>query len=538
MLEKIIKRRFYLAKHLAAPLLREREEYLEYLNSKSLSRNYLLMYADYTLRIVELLNLQNGILPPVTVSEIEAAAVKWSTMELNHPMKRKRSESGKVKFMTVALGWLKRAGRLEPQMEDSDVLINELFFKRHVKKRYIAMPFLAERLSYLLEWKKNGATRLLLREIANYQLHIIHYLQLTELRPVKMEEIRHAAQAWSKEIDIKGRLNNYSKEAGMRFLRFSKGWIAFMGLLIRDKEEVPFMDCMMQYLNDLLEERGYSARTIDVRYSQLKIFLQEVRKKCHALAELTPSMIDGILQKRHEEYGCNRKTISSDATVYRSFLRYASRQGWCREGLAETIKSPRVYHLDTVPSAPTWEDIQGILRSKNTDNPTDIRDYAILLLLAVYGLRRSEVAGLKLKDFDWKNERLCLRRSKRCKPQVFPLLQSVGNAVIRYIKEVRPNESGLEYVFLCRRAPYRAMSAGSIYAVANRILKPLNLNIKHNGPHSLRHGCATHLINSGFSLKAIADQLGHQQLDTTRIYAKVDTVNLRKVAAMDWEGLL
>lgn len=538
MLEQIIKRKFYLAKHLVAPLLAEREEYVGYFHAKGRSRHYLLSIADYTLLIVRLLNLKNGTQAPVPVSAIEAAADKWANMELNHPMKRRYSATGKLKFITIALGWLQRIGRLEPQFEDSKTLINELFFKRHIKKKYLSAPFLQERLSYLLEWKNNGASQFQLREIANYQLHIIHYLRLTELRPVTEPEICHAAQVWSNESGIHGRTNNHSMYAEMRFLRFAKGWLDSMGLLIRNKKEVPFMDYMMQYLTDLLEERGYSPRTIEGRYSQLKTFLEEVKKKCNTLAGLTPAIIDGILYKRHEEDGCSRITVSGIASLYRSFLRYASAQGWCRQGLAETVKAPRVYHLDSLPSAPAWEEIQKAIDSKNTNNPTAIRDYAILLLLAVYGLRCSEVVGLNLKDFNWKKEQLHLRRAKGCKPQIFPLIRSVGDAVIRYIKEVRQNESCLKYLFLCRRSPYRPMSTSSVYALVSRSLKPLNLNLRHYGPHCLRHGCATRLINSGFSLKEIADQLGHQQLDTTRIYAKVDMVSLRKVAAMHWEGLL
>ena len=57
--------------------------------------------------------------------------------------------------------------------------------------------------------------------------------------------------------------------------------------------------------------------------------------------------------------------------------------------------------------------------------------------------------------------------------------------------------------------------------------KPLALKIKHHGPHALRHTCATHLINEGVSLKEISDHLGHQGLETTRIYTKVDLVSLR-----------
>ena len=153
-------------------------------------------------------------------------------------------------------------------------------------------------------------------------------------------------------------------------------------------------------------------------------------------------------------------------------------------------------------------------------------------------MRRSEVAGLKLQDIDWKNEQIYLRRAKRSKPQVFPLSKTVGEAILRYLKEVRPRHCKLKELFIIRRSPYKALAATNIYAIVNRRLKPLNLPIKHHGPHALRHACATHLINEGFTLKEISDHLGHQELETTRIYTKVDLVNLRKVADQNWEGLL
>jgi integrase/recombinase XerD len=160
------------------------------------------------------------------------------------------------------------------------------------------------------------------------------------------------------------------------------------------------------------------------------------------------------------------------------------------------------------------------------------------MLLTVYGMRRSEVAGLKLPDIDWINEQIYLRRAKRSKPQVFPLSKTVGEAILRYLKDVRPKHCKLKHLFIGQRSPYQALSAGAIYAIVNRRLKPLNLPIKNHGPHALRHACATHLINEGFSLKEISDHLGHQELETTRIYAKVDLKNIRKVAEQKWEGLL
>lgn len=161
----------------------------------------------------------------------------------------------------------------------------------------------------------------------------------------------------------------------------------------------------------------------------------------------------------------------------------------------------------------------------------------MLLLLSVYGMRCSEVLELKLKDIDWRKEQIYLHRAKNCKPQILPLLPFVGEAIIRYIKEVRQNESHCETLFICMRAPYRPLTNAALYRIVSAALKDEHVELKHYGPHSLRHGCATHLVNAGYSMKEIADLLGHQQLDTTRIYAKVDLANLRKVADMEWGGI-
>jgi site-specific recombinase XerD len=65
----------------------------------------------------------------------------------------------------------------------------------------------------------------------------------------------------------------------------------------------------------------------------------------------------------------------------------------------------------------------------------------------------------------------------------------------------------------------------------------LGLDLKHHGPHALRHACATHLLTEGYSLKEIGDYLGHRHPDSTRIYAKVDLSLLREVANLDLGGV-
>lgn len=66
----------------------------------------------------------------------------------------------------------------------------------------------------------------------------------------------------------------------------------------------------------------------------------------------------------------------------------------------------------------------------------------------------------------------------------------------------------------------------------------MQLGIAHHGPHALRHGCATHLINNGISLNEVCDHLGQLSMDAARIYAKVDLVSLRKISEFSLKGLL
>jgi integrase len=166
-----------------------------------------------------------------------------------------------------------------------------------------------------------------------------------------------------------------------------------------------------------------------------------------------------------------------------------------------------------------------------------IRDHAILMVLAVYGVRSREVARLCLEDIDWQKETIVFTRAKVGGSHSFPLQESVGAAIVRYLKEVRP-KSRCREVFLTRHAPIGPLSGGALWAVVGHHLRKRAPSIKHHGPHSLRHACATRLLNQGLSLKEIGDHLGQRDPEATRIYAKVDLVRLRQVASFDLGGLL
>jgi len=157
--------------------------------------------------------------------------------------------------------------------------------------------------------------------------------------------------------------------------------------------------------------------------------------------------------------------------------------------------------------------------------------------LVVYGLRSAELRGLRIEDLDWDKELIQITRPKQRKAQLYPLVPSVGEPVLRYLKEVRPRSSYRE-VFLTSQAPIQPLSRPGLWHIVGRRLRTLSASLNHHGPHSLRHACATHLLAQGLSLKEVGDHLGHRSPSATRTYAKVDIVGLRQVAEFELGGLL
>jgi len=299
---------------------------------------------------------------------------------------------------------------------------------------------------------------------------------------------------------------------------------------------LPHSNWVAAFADYMREEKGLSLCTIEYRSFTVQDFLTEL-ERCHrSLREMSACEMDKWLVGKVARGGYARSTVQTCASTLRSFFRYAEQKGWCRKGLAETIKSPRCYTGESLPLGPSWREVRRLLSSLKGDRASAIRDRAIILLLSVYGLRAGEVAGLRLEDFDWERERLRVRRPKQRNAQEYPLVRSVGDAVIQYLRRVRPASERRE-VFLTCRAPFRPLHSGTLWPVVARRLRGLGVKLPHYGPHCLRHACATRLLNQGLSLKEIGDHLGHTAPDTTRIYAKVDITQLREVGQMNLRGL-
>jgi integrase/recombinase XerD len=418
-------------------------------------------------------------------------------------------------------------------------MVQTLYEDPHALKRHLTAPLLDERLRYLIHWAERGSTWTTLRSTASCLLLVIDQLKLSEKRTITGIEMEEAAERWAHyQADLRGVKDGVLPSSKYYFIKHGTRWLDFLGWLETPASPPhPFAQFITGFIDFCREERGMTPSTIFNRRWLLEAYLGKLHDRQLSLSDLTIAHIDEISLHHLNQAKYSRRTVWGYASILRTFFRYAEQRGWCRCGLADAIKTPRLYKHETLPFSPTWEDVQQLIATASGSCPKAIRDRAILLLLAVYGLRAGEVGQLQLDDIDWEHELLNIRRVKKGPVQQLPLSHTVGEAILRYLREVRPR-SAFREVFLTLRAPISPLTSATISQLVIGWWRLLDVKLEHYGPHSLRHACATKLINEGVSLKEIGDQLGHRNLDTTRIYAKVDLSHLREVADIELGGLL
>jgi integrase/recombinase XerD len=418
-------------------------------------------------------------------------------------------------------------------------MFDQLFVRSDALTRYLSAPLVDERRQYLTHCAVQGMTKSTLEAKARLLLSIAEYLRLAD-RPsdtISLLEIKKVATRWSNH-NWPSPQSSHAKRSREYFMATAAEWLTFLNRLQTAPRPVTICDQMLAEFRRFMEEdRGLSPATVQSRCSSVRPFLIQLLDGRRSLETITVSRVDSLLAQKVNKEHYARVSVRDYASSLRAFFRYAEMRGWCPAGIAASIMAPRVFRQETLPSGPTWDVVQEIVDATAGDRPIAVRDHAILMLLGVYGVRSGEVARLQLTDIDWQRETITFARSKMAGTHSFPLSPSVGAAIIRYLKEVRP-KSLHRQVFLTRRAPVGPISNGAMWAVVSRQLRQRAPSLKHHGPHSLRHACATRLINQGLSLKEIGDHLGHRDVEATRIYAKVDLAHLREVADFDLGGLL
>jgi site-specific recombinase XerD len=393
-------------------------------------------------------------------------------------------------------------------------------------------PYPVERDRYLSFLVAEGRSPSILRAVTTL-LHCMAARLPLHRATVTPAQIEAAAKQWSTSL----RRSEKNKHWAERWFVFhATNWMRLLGRLHEQPSKQAFACELDAFAAFEEQERGFAPATM-VRVKRcLSQFLNWVAGARKTLRKITPEDISRYIALMSAERRWKRTTIVAVVSALRTFFRFAQSKRWCAPDLVDTIDAPRIYKLEGLPQGPPWSDVQRLLEASSGDSPGDIRDYAMLLLITVYGLRSGEVRELCLDDINWEQELIRVHRSKQCKTQHYPLVPAAGEAVLRYLREVRPRCSRRE-VFLTQVQPFRPLSAAGFGTKVRKRFVKLGLVPPCYGPHGLRHSCATHLLAEGFSMKDIADHLGHVSLAATQMYAKVDITALRGVGELDLSSL-
>ena len=283
----------------------------------------------------------------------------------------------------------------------------------------------------------------------------------------------------------------------------------------------------------LRDVRGLAAETRRHRVRIVDRFLhQKYTGRPVNIVELRPDDVRGFLASQLDA----RRTPSNAsqlASALRSYFRYRTTCGDQVSKLTAVILNPVHWKLASLPRALKPDEIERLLNSFTAKWRWAKRGYAIVRCALDLGLRSCEIANLKIRDIDWCAGTVTLRGTKSLRQDVLPLPMETGQALVDYLQTERPRTTSPSVFVLHLGDHDRPMSAGAVRGVIRWAYQRIGL--KHSRSHALRHAFACRLVENGSSLKEVADLLRHRSLNTTLIYAKLDTPKLSAVA-LPWPG--
>ena len=306
----------------------------------------------------------------------------------------------------------------------------------------------------------------------------------------------------------------------------------YRNLLARVVSEpaMPFRSYLEPYGAYLRDVRGFAPNTIQQHVATLRQFLYylERRQRALSLADLAARDLEDFIVLEAKRLG--RGSMQHLVSHLRGFLRYLVMKGEVRPGLEAQMDTPRQYRLEKLPRALPWETVQSFLGSIDRRKPSGLRDYAVFLMMATYGLRASDIVRLPFNAVRWRQDEIRIQQQKTGEPLVLPLTDSVGDALLEYLRKGRPDFSYRE-LFISVYAPIHPVRHTAVNRAFQYWVMRSGLKIPFTyGPGCLRHSYAVHLLRQGVSVKTIGDLLGHRTLESTCVYLRMDVEDLREVA--------
>lgn len=286
----------------------------------------------------------------------------------------------------------------------------------------------------------------------------------------------------------------------------------------------------MRFINDqsTIKRESSIKRYKERLYNLYKYLIDEQR----TISDIDmPFMIRYIEMLERTKNACNKNDI---VITTRIFFRYLCEKNLIMDTRTEAwmslLRLKRI-RSKKIPSVYTPEEVERIIAAPDRSHPQGKRDYAMVLLAARYGLRVSDIIGLRFTNIDWERNLLKITQVKTTRQISLPLSEEVGTAIIDYIRHGRPDIDS-PFVFITAHAPYKELSSNVLSANIMGWMHYAGIDStkKKSGAHAMRHSLATNLLGANETLPVISEILGHSTTESTSVYLRVNYDQLRQCA--------
>ena len=280
---------------------------------------------------------------------------------------------------------------------------------------------------------------------------------------------------------------------------------------------------LSKFLNYISVEKGLSKNTVESYERDIKKFNCFFRDK--GLSDITKKEIIQFLSHLNSN-GLSPTTISRNIVSLRSFYRFLVSEKEIASDPTENLESPKKWNR--LPKTLTYDEVDRLINHNKGNDPSGIRDDAMIELLYACGLRVSELISLKMNNINLDTGFL-ITIGKGKKERIVPVGEVALNKIRRYLFSGRAallKDKRSDYLFITWSG--RPMTRQGFWKLIKKYAKEAGIK-KAFSPHTLRHSFATHLLDHGADLRAVQMMLGHSDISTTQIYTHVSRERLKKV---------
>lgn len=354
---------------------------------------------------------------------------------------------------------------------------------------------------------------------------------LKELPELTLAGARSFAQRYARQRQIRASL---ACESARNALHALSNALAGLGVNVptwKPLEPPPTVriPIVREFIEYRREHGGVSNATLYKDQSTSLEFLEFLRLRRRTCRKIRLPDVDAFVAKLRQRMDV--VAVTRQLCSVRALLRFLLVSGRLRFDLAISVVGPFLKPDRHPPRALPWPEVRHILKAVDRNTLSGRRDYAILLLMSLYGFGGAEIVGLRLEDIDWERKTICVCRPKTQSIILLPLLPVAARALASYLQHSRAKPYYYRQVFLRSIMPYRPFACSSVIRyILTKYGRRAGVTTGCLGSHVLRHSQATRQVDLGTPLKIVGDILGHRHPKATSHYTRSAMRRLRDLA--------